>query len=66
MTIDKISTYKNQAFTNKDNDNVVRYYNSAGSEFDTYKTFAIKIVMVSDFDYLFPIVDNYRAVALSA
>ena len=66
LTIDKISTYKNQAFTNKDNDNVVRYYNSAGSEFDTYKTFAIKIVMVSDYDYLFPIVDNYRAVALSA
>jgi hypothetical protein len=66
LTIDKISTYKNQAFTNKDNNNVVRYYNSSGSEFDTYKTFAIKIVMVSDFDYIFPIVDNYRAVALSA
>ena len=66
LTIDKISTYKNQGFTNKDNDNVVRYYNTSGSEFDTYKTFAIKIVMVSDFDYIFPIVDNYRAVALSA
>ena len=66
LSIDKISTYKNQAFTNKDNDNVVRYYNSAGSEFDTYKTFAIKIVMVSDTEYIFPIIDNYRAVALSA
>jgi len=66
LAMDKISTFKNQAFTNKDNNNVVRYYNGNNTEFDTFKTLAIKIVLVSDYEYIFPIVDNYRAVALSA
>jgi hypothetical protein len=66
LSIDKISTYKNQAFTNRDNDNVVRYYNGNNTEFDTFKMLAIKIVLVSDDEFISPIIDNYRAVALSA
>jgi hypothetical protein len=55
-----------QAFTNKGNSNIVRYYNSAMSKFDTYNTFQIKLVMTSNNASIVPKVDNIRAVGVSA
>jgi hypothetical protein len=40
--------YPLQAFKNRQNKGVVRYYNSAMSEYDTYNTIQVKLVMLSD------------------
>ena len=40
--------YPMQAFNNKNNFNVARYFNSAMTPFDTYNTVQIKLVMLSD------------------
>lgn len=65
LQIEKISE-KNSGFINIQNGNVVRYYNSSYSAYDGYKNFAIKIVLLSDRDYIVPHVNNMRAIALSA
>lgn len=65
MNIEKI-TYPRQAFNNKQNDNIVRYYNSAYSKFDGYESIAIKIVMLSSNPHIIPRIDDMRGVGLSA
>jgi hypothetical protein len=57
---------KNSAFVNIQNNGVVRYYTATGAAYDEYKTFAIKIVLLSDTDYRVPHVNNMRAIAVSA
>ena len=58
--------YPLQAFNNITNDNVCRYYNSSRTEFDTFNSFQIKIVLLSDTDYVVPKIDDCRAVGVSA
>lgn len=66
MNVDVISTYKNSAFVDPQNYNIVRYYNSVGAVLTTYRTFAIKIVLLAETDYVAPVVFDMRAIALSA
>lgn len=65
MNLEKI-TYPNQAFNNKQNDNVVRYYNTSMSKFDGYETVAIKIVMLSDSPHKIPRIDDMKVTGVSA
>lgn len=59
-------TYKNQAFNNYLANNVIRYYNSQMAAFDTYKTFAFKIVLTGDEgSSVYPCVDDIRGIAVS-
>ena len=65
LKLDKLE-YPHQAFNNKANDNVVRYYSSSMVEFDTFNTFQLKIVMLSNNSYLVPKIDDIRAIGVSA
>lgn len=65
MKIEKV-TYPNQAFNNKQNDNLVRYYNGVTSKFDGYETVAIKVVFLSDSPHRIPRVDDLRGLGVSA
>lgn len=69
--------YPLQAFNNKLNDNVVRYFNSSMVEYDTYDSMQIKIVLLSDIAQVnsasatvipttIPRVDDIRAVGVTA
>lgn len=64
LSVEKV-TLKNSAFNNYTGNNVVRYYNSSMGAFDTYKTMAIKIVLLSDDVAKFPLVDKLIAIAVS-
>jgi hypothetical protein len=63
LKIDKV--YKHQAFNNISNDNVARYYSSSMTEFDKFDSFALKIVFLSNDQYLTPFISGLRAVAAS-
>lgn len=77
ITIDSAATFNSNtavydmavnprtAFKDSANNGIVKYYNSVGTAFYTYKSFAIKIVLKSDTTYLVPRVDDLRAIALS-
>jgi hypothetical protein len=65
LSMEKIA-YKNQAFRNINNDNVVRYYNSSMHVYDGYDTFAIKIVMLSSSSAIIPEIEDIRSVGVSA
>jgi hypothetical protein len=58
-------TQPRTAFHNPQNNGKVRYYNSSGSAYDTYRTFAIKTVLLSNTSYNVPRVMDMRAIALS-
>jgi hypothetical protein len=58
--------YPLQAFNNITNDNVVRYYNSSRVEFDTFNTFQIKVVLLSNDDHIIPKIDDVKSVAVSS
>ena len=58
--------YKNQAFRNVNNDNVVRYYNTSMHVYDGYDTFAIKVVLLSTSSVTIPEVEDIRAIGTSA
>lgn len=58
--------YDNMAFNNKANDNIVRYYNNARAEFDTFDTMQIKIVFLADKTYLVPKIDQIQVIGVSA
>lgn len=64
MLVDTLK-YENIAFRNIRNDNVVRYYNNARAEFDTFDTMQIKIVFLSDKSYLVPKVDQIQVIGVS-
>jgi hypothetical protein len=53
------------AFKNVNNGNIVRYYNTNGSAFDSFNKFAIKIVFLAQDNKLVPKVADIRAIALS-
>lgn len=52
------------AFLYANNNNIVRYVSNNGVVFDTYKSFAVKIVPVSDSTSIVPRAGDYRALAL--
>ena len=58
-------TLTNSAFKNPQNSGVVRYYSPNGSAYDSYRSFAIKIVLKSSTSYITPEVDDMRVLALS-
>ena len=69
--------YPLQAFNNGLNDNVVRYYSTSMAEYDTYDSFQLKIVLLSDIAQVdspnsnvipttIPRVDDIRAVGVTA
>jgi hypothetical protein len=64
--MDLIHTYKNQAWRNMNNGNIIRYYNTEGAYFDTYNEFAIKTVFLSNSLLTIPYISSARAVAMSA
>jgi hypothetical protein len=57
---------KNSAFNNIQNENVVRYYSTSLTEFDTYDTLAIKIVPLSSSTYVVPRVNDVQVIGVSA
>lgn len=58
--------YKNQAFRNINNDNVMRYYNTSMHTYDGYDTYSIKIVMLSESQRIIPEVEDVRVIGVSA
>jgi hypothetical protein len=55
------------AARNANNSNIVRYYTAAGAPVDTFKVFAVKIVMTStEGAHLIPRIADMRAIALQA
>jgi len=53
------------AFKFSGNNDVVRYFNSANSHFDTYKYFSLKVVLrTSTGSHVVPRVKDLRAIAL--
>lgn len=65
LKIDKL-LYKHQAFKNKRNSNTARYYNSSMTIFDKYDSFSVKIVLLSENQFIIPRVSNIRAIGVSA
>lgn len=63
--IDKLA-YKNQAFNNKQNNQVSRYYGNNMAAFDGYNSFAVKVVFLSENETIIPKVENIRAVGVTA
>jgi hypothetical protein len=57
---------KKQAFINKTNNNTVRYFNSNMTIFDKYDTFSIKIVFLSQNQFIIPKISNIRAIGVSS
>jgi hypothetical protein len=65
MYFDKLK-YKNIAWNNIFNNNISRYYNSEGVEFDTFNSMQIKIVLLSDSTHVVPKVDQIQVIGVSA
>lgn len=65
LTIEKLG-YNHQAYNNKLNGNMVRYYNSSMAAFDGYNTMAIKIVFLSNNEFTVPKVTTIKAVGVTA
>jgi hypothetical protein len=63
--VDKLK-YKNAAWNNIVNDNVVRYVTSSYTEFDTYNTMQIKIVLLSENTHTVPRVEQIQVIGVSA
>lgn len=58
--------YKNIAWNNIGNDNVARYVTSSYTEFDTYNTMQIKVVLLSENTYNVPKVEQIQVIGVSA
>jgi hypothetical protein len=63
--IDKLK-YKNAAWNNIANDNVARYVTSSYTEFDTYNTMQLKIVLLSETTHTVPRVEQVQVIGVSA
>ena len=63
--VDKLK-YKNVAWNNIANDNVVRYVTSSYTEFDTYNTMQIKVVLLSESTHIIPKVEQIQVIGVSA
>jgi hypothetical protein len=57
--------YPRTAFLNTNNGNIIRYYSSSGIPYDTYISYAIKIVLASQYTYRVPRVLNLRSIAVT-
>lgn len=65
LVVEKV-TYKSMSFNNYINDGVVKYYNANTSAFETYNTFAFKIVLTGlQASTKYPLVKDIRGIALS-
>jgi hypothetical protein len=53
------------AYLNQTNSGIIRYSNDSGQVFDTYKAFAVKIVLISSDSAMVPRLQDYRAIAVS-
>jgi len=58
--------YKNVAWNNIANDNVARYVTSSYTEFDTYNTMQIKVVLLSENTHTVPKVEQIQVIGVSA
>lgn len=58
--------YKNVAWNNIANDNVARYVTSSYTEFDTYNTMQIKVVLLSENTHSVPKVEQIQVIGVSA
>jgi len=56
----------NSAYIDNQNQNTLTYFNKSLAKFQTYNTFALKIVLLSDDGVNIPFVDDIRAIAVSA
>jgi len=63
--IDKLK-YKNAAWNNIANGNTARYVTSSYTEFDTYNTMQIKIVLLSETTFNIPKVEQIQVIGVSA
>jgi hypothetical protein len=59
-----IPTVRNTAFLNPDNSEIAEYYNNSSSRFESFKYFAIKIVLTSTDRVNYPRLNDVRAIAL--
>ena len=64
LVIEKVA-YTKQAFNNKLNSNIVKYYNSDQVELDGYDSFQMKIVMLSNNDSIVPKIDDVRVIGVT-
>lgn len=65
LKVDRLKLNR-QAFNYMPNQNVVRYYNSGMVKFDTFDTFQLKFVLLSDDEIIVPKIDDIRSVGVSA
>jgi len=63
--VDKV-TDKNTAYLDKQNFNMLTYFNGQLAKFQSYNSFAVKIVLLSSDNTSIPFVDDLQAVAVSA
>jgi hypothetical protein len=56
----------NSAFLDKQNQNVLTYFNKGSARFEAYDSFAVKVVLLSADGVSIPFVDDVRAIAVSA
>jgi hypothetical protein len=61
-----VVTRKGSGFLDVQKNNIFTYYNSALSLFQGYDSFALKVILLSDDGYHIPLVNNIRAIAVSA
>lgn len=61
-----VAKYQENGFKNIQNSNILRYYNTENSEFDTFNSFAVKIVLLATDPNQTPRVRNIRAIGVSA
>ena len=63
--VDKLK-YRNVAWNNIANDNVARYVTSSYTEFDTYNTMQVKVVLLSNSTHVVPKVEQIQVIGVSA
>ena len=61
----ELVTQKKAAFKYTRNNYIVRYHDSNNAAFDTYKYMAVKIVLLSPYNYLVPTLNDVRVLAVS-
>jgi len=59
-------TKPHTVFNDIHSDNVATYYSTSATEFTTYDTFAVKIVLLSNNSYIVPRLNDIRAIGVSA
>ena len=61
-----IVKYPNIAFNNINNNNIARYYNGTGAQFDGFDSMQVKIVMLADNTFIVPKIDQIQVLGVSA